>query len=287
MFKNVVPISTKNHSDIKVIQMDSYAFAKNTHIASVMLQEFPKAALVYPIVFIEDKSVSEFKPVVLLGLQDNENLFVDEDNRWNAQYIPAIIRRYPFALASTNDENQFTICIDEESELVSKTEGVPLFDEKGKPTELMQNIKSYLTNLQQMEILTRELSNIFKEKDLLAPLELKLRIGENMKNIEGLFSINEEKLNALPDEDFLTFKKQNVLVLIYSHIISVAQMENLIKRKEKLLMSKPKKEIEEKVKSKDNTSEKKATSKSLAQKTQSKIADRKDKSDTPLKKEKK
>ena len=65
------------------------------------MHEFARAAAVYPIVFVEDKTKDAFRPVTLLGLDAGENLFVSESGKWEASYIPAIIRRYPFALANT------------------------------------------------------------------------------------------------------------------------------------------------------------------------------------------
>jgi hypothetical protein len=40
-------------------------------------------------------------PVVLLGMRDKENLYVNESNQWEAKYIPAFIRRYPFVFSLT------------------------------------------------------------------------------------------------------------------------------------------------------------------------------------------
>ncbi|CAA6808868.1 MAG: Peptidase, partial [uncultured Sulfurovum sp.] len=131
MFKSIVPITKERHLDKKVRAVDNFDFIKDVHIVSIMVHEFSRAASVYPIVFLEDQTKDEFKPVVLTGLEEGENLFVT-DNKWEGSYIPAIIRRYPFALAKTDEDGRYTICIDEASDFVNDEEGQELFTKDGE-----------------------------------------------------------------------------------------------------------------------------------------------------------
>ncbi|MBW7877453.1 MAG: SapC family protein, partial [Candidatus Cloacimonetes bacterium] len=153
MFEKVVPITKDGHKKTKIKALSSFEFAKNINLAAIMVHEFSRAAAIYPIVFLEDKDKDQFRPTVLLGLEQGENLFV-KDGKWNASYIPAIIRRYPFALAKTGEEDRFTICLDEASDLVNDKEGQELFDKAGEPAEVMERVKKYLSELQQMEKFT-------------------------------------------------------------------------------------------------------------------------------------
>ena len=59
----------------------------------------------------------EFRPVALLGLNAGQNLFVDAAGKWQASYVPAIIRRYPFALTPRGTDGQYIVCLDEGSDL--------------------------------------------------------------------------------------------------------------------------------------------------------------------------
>ena len=96
MFKSMVPVTQQAHGKKLIKTIENFEFASKVNMASVMVHEFSRAASIYPIVFIEDKTKDQFKPVVLLGLEEGENLFVQGDT-WQAIYIPAIFRRYPFA----------------------------------------------------------------------------------------------------------------------------------------------------------------------------------------------
>lgn len=155
-----------------------------------MVNEFYRAASTYPIIFLEELGSGDFRPMVLLGLSPNENLFVDENGRCEASYLPAIIRRYPFALARTSEDNRFVICIDEDSELVSDDEGEPLFNEDGESAEIMERVKKYLTELHQMEIVTQNFCNEFKQRNLFTPLNMRVRAPEGIQNITGCYVVH-------------------------------------------------------------------------------------------------
>lgn len=228
MFEKVVPVNKDRHAKKRIKEITGFGFASKFHIAYVTMHEFARAAAIYPIVFLEDKEKDEFRPVALLGLDAGSNLFVGADGKWDASYVPAIIRRYPFALAGSDKENQYTICIDEGSELVSDTEGAALFDDKGEPTQVIENVKRYLSELQQMDALTRDFSKFLAENNMLTPLNMRVRENDGVKNIAGCYVINEERLNNLSDERFLDIRGKRYLPAIYAQLISLAQIERLV-----------------------------------------------------------
>lgn len=232
MFKKLVPINKEQHKDLKVKAIEGFDYAKDFHIASLMVHEFARAASVYPIVFIEDKAQDEFRPVVLLGLDEGENLFVGSDGKWSASYVPAIIRRYPFALAKVNEEGQYTVCVDEGSDTVSREEGNPLFDENGELTEVVDNVKRYLGELQQMEAFTQEFCTNLAHQNLFTPLNMRVRQDNQVKNITGCYVVNEERLNNLSDSKLLDLRQRRYLAPIYAHLTSLAQIERLSQLKE-------------------------------------------------------
>ncbi|TVQ68584.1 MAG: peptidase [Oceanospirillales bacterium] len=228
MFKKLVPLNKDVHAGTKVLPIDSFSFAKPFHIASMMVHEFARAASVYPIVFLEDKEQDEFKPVAMLGLEAGENLFISEDGSWKASYVPAIIRRYPFALARNSDQpEQFTVCIDEDADVVSKAEGQALFDEKGEPTNVVDNVKKYLGEMHQMEIFTKAFSHFLSENNLFTPLSMRVRYDGQIRNVTGCYVVNEERLNNLSDKKFLEIREKRYLAPIFAHLTSLSQLERL------------------------------------------------------------
>ena len=229
MFQQVVPVNKERHANKKVKDISSFDFASKFHIAYVTMQEFARAASIFPIVFLEDKDKDMFRPVALLGLNAGENLFVDGNGKWQASYVPAIIRRYPFALTPTGKNDNYVVCIDEGSSLVSDTDGAALFDDKGEPTQVIENVKRYLGELQQMDTLTNSFCKFLAEHNMFTPLNMRVRDNDKVKNVSGCYVVNEERLNNLSDERFLEIKNKGYLAPLYAHLISLAQTERLVK----------------------------------------------------------
>jgi hypothetical protein len=200
-----------------------------------MVHEFARAASLYPVVFLEDKEQDSFRPVVLMGMDAGENLFVGADGKWQASYVPAIIRRYPFALASAGEEGKFTVCIDEGSDLISDTEGLPLFNEQGEPAEALENVKRYLGELQQMDAFTNEFCKYMVAHNMLTPLNMRVQQADQVKNINGCYVINEERLNGLSVDGFMELRDKRYLPAVYAHLLSLAQIERLMTLKDERL----------------------------------------------------
>lgn len=232
MFNTLVPLNKERHQLHKVQPINNFKFASDFHIATVMVHEFTKAAASFPIVFLENTEKDLFYPVVMLGLEPNQNLFVAESGDWNASYVPAVIRRYPFALARLTDDETFTVCIDEGSDLVGIETGAALFDDQGEPTEIIDNVKSYLSELQQMEVFTGAFCAYLAEHNLFTPMNMQVRVKDKLQNITGCYVINEQRLNAFSNERFIEIREKNYLAPIYSHLTSLARTQNLAMLKE-------------------------------------------------------
>lgn len=228
MYKKIVPFNPQKFADTKVKPVTNYNFAKEAHIASVLVNEVNRVAPAYPMVFLKEAE-DKYGLYALLGFQQGENLYVDADGKWQAPYIPAIIRRYPFALGRGQEENQFVICVDEESDLLSKEEGRPLVED-GKPGEVVEAVKKYLSDIYRFNELTARFCEELRTMDLLHPLNVQLKqAGEEAPavNIAGCFGVNEKKLNELPDASYLELRKKGALPLVYAHLLSLAQIHRL------------------------------------------------------------
>lgn len=227
MFKKMVPVTRQRHAGKKVMPVRSFEFAAKTYIASLITSEFNKVASAYPIVFVNDKD--ELKPFALFGLKQGDNLFVDDQGRWNAHYIPAIIRRYPFVLGRSEEGADLMLCIDEDSGFLSDTEGEPLFDDQGNAGQVIEKARNFLIELQRSNEMTNFFARELTKRDLLSPLKMQIRNTEgNMINIEGVSAVNETRLREIPDEDFLEMRKRGILPLIYAHLVSLIQIERLV-----------------------------------------------------------
>jgi hypothetical protein len=97
---------------------------------------------------------------------------------------------------------------------------------------LIENVKRYLSELQQMDHATREFVDYLASNDLLTPLSMRIASGDRTRNVTGCFVVNEEKLNAFDDATFLDLRRRRYLPAIYAHLVSLAQVERLLMLKE-------------------------------------------------------
>lgn len=228
MYKKVVPLDIRTHKGKRIRQVDSFKFAENLHMVPIIANEFKAAASIYPIVFIEEEG--NMTPFVLLGLTQGKNLFVNADGSWEASFIPSTIRRYPFVLGRHESQGGYILCVDEESGFLSDDEGEPLVDEDGNPGKVAEEARKYLAELFKMKDMTKRFCQDLHERGLITPLNFHFKDASgNMRQIDGCCTINEEKLNALSDEDFLEFRRRGGLPLVYCQLLSIAQIDRLVK----------------------------------------------------------
>ncbi len=112
IYEHAVPISKQKHHSISVKTGTNYDFAKNVNSVPLTAVEFSSAAADYCIIFAGNEDA--VMPVVILGINQNNNLYLSDTGQWDANYIPAFVRRYPFVFSSNDNGSTFTLCIDEE-----------------------------------------------------------------------------------------------------------------------------------------------------------------------------
>ena len=94
-------------------------------------------------------------PAALLGVRDNENLYVDESGAWNAKYLPAFVRRYPFVFSSVRQPAFHAVSRQEFHGVNRKGQGERLFDADGEMTQYLQNVFNFLQAYQAQYEATR------------------------------------------------------------------------------------------------------------------------------------
>lgn len=231
MYKQLVPLNAERHAGKRVLDRNDFSFSSSVHMVSIMVQEFAKAAPTYPIVFMEDPATSGFLPVVLLGLEEGKNLFVDSSGKWITGYIPALVRRYPFALVGQQNDELLTVCIDEASSNFHEGEGTALFDSEGKPTEAIEALKRFLGDLYQMQRYTEDFCKFLSQHNLFAPMSLQVAQARYRFDVTGCYRVNEERLQSISPELFLEMRDKRYLSAMYAHIVSLAQVDRLLEMK--------------------------------------------------------
>lgn len=225
-YKNPVPIMLDKHQDSGINKEGDYKFAKLTNSVPVNIQEFPEVCKYYTIAFANDGS-----PVVILGIKSNANLFVDKDGNWSRNlYVPAYIRRYPFAFMAY-DKN-LILCVDENSERFAKKAkkaDLRFFDTAKKQSELTKGAMAFCQQFHVDSLITREFGKALIEQDLLIEQQANFNIkGEKTPLVlSGFGVVNQTKFTDLPIEILQEWHKNGYLSLINLHLMSLGNISKL------------------------------------------------------------
>ncbi len=230
-YERAVPVSAKRHRDWSLAARTDYEFAAHSNSAPMAAVEFPAAAGEYAIVFTGTKEVVQ--PLVILGLNPDENLYLDEQGKWSARYIPAFVRRYPFVFSqSKDDESKLILCIDEQYDgWAQDGSGRRLFDENGEKTAYFNKMFDFTKEYQREAERTRVFCRTLKELDLLEPMTAKFKLPSGQKaQLTGFMAIDRDKLKALPGDKLAQLAKTGELELMYTHLQSMRNLGPMLAR---------------------------------------------------------
>jgi hypothetical protein len=229
-YARATPVSAQRHNDWCVDPSAKYKFAGGVNAVPLMTVEMAAAAREYTIVFAG--STDALTPVVLLGVENQENVYLTEDGGWSAKYIPAFVRRYPFVFSRNEDANSFTLCIDESwAGCNQEGRGQRLFDDENKPTPYIQNVLGFLKEFQRQSERTQEYCNKLKALELLDSSQLQFTIaGGTEKTLRGFMAVNRDKLKALSPQALSDLAQTDALELTYTHLLSMNNLSQMFER---------------------------------------------------------
>ncbi len=234
LYREMQLVDRQRHGQHRVQPVRDWSVARELSAVLVTAAEFPMVSREYAIAFVPtgrgDDGQPLVTPVALLGLRERENLFVRADGGWDARYLPAFLRRYPFAYLRTG-QDQLSLAVDAAWPGFGSTEGEPLLDAEGQPGEHLRAVMQLLDHFEQSLLRTRQFCQKLVELDLLrgGTIQGQLADGTPVK-AEGFFMIDEEKLRALPDAQVLEMHRNGMLGVIHAHLLSMAQVESLAER---------------------------------------------------------
>lgn len=231
LFERPELLNRQQHGDLGVDAAPKpFGFCANVRAIPLTISEISEASKAYPVVFMSKENPV---PLAILGLGGDLNLFVDGEGNWEpAAYVPGYLRRYPFALAGEQAGERMALVIDGAYPGLSTRAERKLFA-NGEMTEFAKQAMEFTKTYEQDRRLTEQVMNRLKEFNIIESQTAQYTPAgtTEARPFAQYFGVDEQKLNALTDEQYLELRRMNVLPVLYSQLISLANWRQLISRK--------------------------------------------------------
>jgi hypothetical protein len=238
---HLVELSRQEHATLKIDPDRAEASAATQHLIPIVASEFRRAATQYPIVFAKNPQTGRFGAFVLSGLRPQENLFWT-GTKLEAAYVPLNVRRGPFFVGMADGPTvagESVLCLDMDSVCITASGRQSLVEADGSDSPYLKKILAILSELLRGQQQTAWLIDELLSLELLCPTVLDVVLGDGKPfQLEGLYSIDEERFRSLNTSDVERVWSAGLMELIYSVVISTGQISNLIRlRNERELLN--------------------------------------------------
>jgi len=236
-------LNNKQHKNLKVHTKRNVELGDNIMLTLTFPNEFYDIQAYYPIVFHKDETTERFQSYALLGLEKNENLFLN-DGHWDCGYLPHTVKAQPFLIGFQNQEingktqKQRVIHLDVDSPRINKEQGESIFTEFGQNTPFIEHIGEVLGEIDKGFEDSQDFLSLLTEYNLLEKFVFDIELNNKSHNrLSGFYTINEETLHNLTAAQLAELNNKGYLKPLYMAVASLLNMGDLIKRKNKLLQS--------------------------------------------------
>ena len=197
---NRVLLNNVDHGDLRVVTRGDSVFGDNINQVLIFPTEFEAVQREYPIFFRKDAG-GAFQSVALLGLDRDENLFL-EAGGWNARYVPAIQQRGPFSIAVSGRgaEPMIHVDLDDPRVLAAEAEGggERVFLPAGGNSPYLQHVARLLGAIFDGLEFSKAMFAAFEAHGLVEPVEVEIKLDEHTQyDLPDLYSISQERFANL------------------------------------------------------------------------------------------
>ena len=232
-YQEVVPL-TKDHHVVLPVDGKLPPVFRGMMVIPMSYTEFSLACHDYPVVFVSGDQGKTAVAMAVVGLEQQHNLFVSPDLTWDRNfYVPAYVRRYPFCMTRVNvsgqEQPERIACIEKRA---ISTKGDALYDAKGEPLPVWENMRKLLFEFEADLARTEAMCKVIVELGLLEPFTMQARPDEGDPfTLAGMYRVVEEKINALTGDKLKELVHNGVLPRIYAHLMSMSNFTRLLARR--------------------------------------------------------
>lgn len=217
-YSKPVLLDATTHADSGLASNQGFGFAAKVSAIPLNMIEFPQAAHSYPIAFARDAMAT---PVVIVGVREDDNLFVNAKGEWAENtYVPSYVRRYPFILSETPDGQQLSLCIDDVPSVWSKS-GEKFFDDKKQATQMAKNAMEFCRSYHMAARQTQAFGQALLDAGILVDRTAELTLANGQRvSFSGFRIVDEKKFNELPEKTFMEWRAKGYLAGVYAHLFA-------------------------------------------------------------------
>ncbi|WP_086738560.1 SapC family protein [Erythrobacter colymbi] len=225
-----VLLNNVDHHDLRLIARGGHAYGDGVNQVLVYPTEFEVAAREFPILLRPDAE-GRLRPVAVLGLERDDNLFLGPDGHWQSDYVPAVLQSRPFGIAAAGDGREIQILVDPDHPRLSRTAGEPLFLEHGGQAPALEAMLGTLRAVYVGNTLLDPLVEALAIAGLLRPFDIQLRAGpDRAYAISDAQTIDRERLAMLGGAELEALHRQGFLQSAFMLAASLGNMQRLVDR---------------------------------------------------------
>jgi len=229
-------LNKEQHRQLRI--KTGYGAALGDAVMYVMTypMEFRDIQSCYPILFTKDSNTGGFFAAAVMGFEADQNLFL-QDNGWDASYIPAVVQRQPFLIATggEGDDNPPVVSLDLDHPRVSQDEGEAMFDSEGEPSEFLNQKIALLDKLHRGLQHSSGFIDTLLKHELLEQITLDFTFDDgSKKTLQGFYSIAEERLYQLKGDVLESLNQAGYLQPVFMAVASLSRMRDIIERRNRL-----------------------------------------------------
>jgi hypothetical protein len=229
-------LDKEKHQQLRI--KTGYGAALGDAVMYVMTypMEFRDIQSCYPILFTKDPNTGGFFAAAVMGFEADQNLFLQDDG-WDAPYVPALVQRQPFLIATRGegDKQDPVVSVDLEHPRVSQDEGQALFDDEGAPTEFLNQKIALLDKLHRGLQHSKGFIDTLLQHELLEQITLDIAFNDgSKKSVEGFYSIAEERLYQLKGDVLESLNQAGYLQPVFMAVASLSRVRDIIERRNRL-----------------------------------------------------
>jgi len=229
-------LNKERHRHLRV--KTGYGAALGDAVMYVMTypMEFRDIQSCYPVLFTKDSKTGGFFAAAILGFEADQNLFL-QDNGWDAPYVPAMVKRQPFLIATgrEGDSAAPVVSLDLDHPRVSHEEGEALFDTEGRPTAFLNQKIALLDKLHRGLQHGRGFIDSLLQHELLEQITLDIAFNDgSQKSMQGFYCIAEERLYQLEGDVLESLNRAGYLQPVFMAVASLSRMRDIIERRNRL-----------------------------------------------------